>query len=198
MSDLFNQAIQLPTANAIKKKIGVNKTIYFMLPLLGYSIKTWGPNMLGAYLSADPAIDVDVERPLFVVYKHEPDNPEWRQLEDALDSIPECVGSYLAADDQLLVYVFEIAERFEDDYYNFLSGKYSQFSAEAQHRCLHAQKTDGEKKLIEKIFKRDPGLGAKMADSLRVNRSEWDSSYEVWDAVNQRDHFKLNNFLKLF
>lgn len=107
------------------------------------------------------------------------DNDGW--YENLIDI--ECADIYEKDGD--LIYCFEIPDKFLDDYYLFLAGKYSKLSKEAKVRILEFWEAEEDTLLHGILYKTE--VGHKFWEERLGNEiKEWSVEAEYWFAPNTK------------
>lgn len=109
----------------------INDTLRFVLPML-YSTKYnnqffFNDYFLGAYLCDVSYPEMDDK--LLLAYKLFPDE-NFMNFEDEIKNVPGFYATYVYELDDIIVFVFDIPERFTEDYKLFNNGGFTAFSPE--------------------------------------------------------------------
>lgn len=151
-----------PTEAYVPRK---NKSCFFILPLLGFP-SYWYYGLINCYLK-DKRNKPELKDKIFINLKN---------YDNKLLKIPEFLEFY-QLEDRSYIYVFNIPEKFIEDYYRFCEGKYSKMSGDAKklivklsgitpatesvvHKVLY--KTTEQKMKIEEL------IGQKLYDTEEV------------------------------
>lgn len=128
---------------SVVKEVTINKSAYFLLPLLGLDLKH--PDFINTYLAVDDNGLSGMDGSLFLELSAE---------DDSLLMHPNLIKYFYT--DYSYFYQFELSKRFQEDYNKFVQGKYSQFSKDAiriicERRSINLRK-DIEDTDLYKIF----------------------------------------------
>lgn len=158
-----------------------NKSCFFILPLLGYP-SYWYYGLINCYLK-DIINKPELEDKVFINLKNY-DNKVLR--------IPE-FNQFYQLEDKTYMYVFNLPNRYKEDYYKFCEGKYSQLSPDAKslicklsgikpiqesvvYKVLY--KTADQKAAIEELIGEKLPLEAEVYSSPNLER-EYYSQYFI-------------------
>lgn len=125
------------------------KTTHFLLAGLGINPNSniFKNHFLNTYID-DAGLEHNLRNPLFLLLKTREFDDSWKKLEAILKSMKFFVMEYdvgMDRDNYLVMFVFEFPEIYAPDYYKFLAGEYSKFSAPY-------------KRLFKKEFTNDRGV----------------------------------------
>jgi len=186
------------------------KTALFLLPMLGLNLRNaqFKKFFKNAYLD-DVDYDHDYTRPIFVLLSVKDfSDKDYKEVIKFLWAIPGFKMDYDLGrqdDKNLVMLVFETAEKWKEDYYHFKAGRYFKFSKE--YKILFPQKTANgpgkpeteslmwgvihksayRKDLIAKHFapKNDKGeiINLKELDEFRKEMDTWE---EIYDRAHKK------------
>lgn len=154
----------------------------FVLPLLFQESVKYNDilpeNFKNAYIADIDKQEVDG----YILLKYHLDLDEDSDWKESLLDI-ECADIYDKDED--LIYCFKIPDKFLDDYYLFLAGKYSQLSKEAKVRILEFWEADKDTLLYGILYKTE--IGHKFWEERLGNEiKEWSIDAEYWFAPNTK------------
>ena len=87
--------------------------------------------------------------------------------------------------DNLNIYVFSIPEEYMEDYYKFLTGKYSEFSEQTKNHILKFWDENNESLLYGILYKTD--IAKKYwQEKYNENPDKWSNEAEYWVEPNMR------------
>jgi len=111
--------------NRERETIKSNKSLHFILPMLGLMYHNLRGTILNSYIG-DRVNRPDLDNYHVFILAREEDR--------RLHHIKEYVEHY--KHDLGIMYVYRIPEEFEEDYLKFILGKYSEFSAEYKQKII--------------------------------------------------------------
>lgn len=172
-------------------------TTLFMLYALGYKPFSLPVNFVNAYI-ADEGFDENYTCPIFVLYRIDTTTAHrdkmWSEFEKSMKNNPSFQCDYYVgkeAELDLVMYVFETPKRFQEDYYKFLEGKYSEFSEE--YKTVFSKKTLINNVLTPVIHY----LAIEKNETLRqqvelIINDKLDAKAELWPKpdISNRETFK--------
>ena len=180
-----------------------NKSTYFALPFIGITVdgNVCSRYLRNAYLN-DKGIEHDFVRPLFVLFrvKNRADKV-WADFANAASMRDAYITDYYVGqegDNTLIMYVFQIPEKWADDFVHFKAGRYSSMST--AYKSIFDQymytpsgnkretrmwgilnKSEALKDEVVKRFINPETSTPEDVISLRREMNFWD---DVWDAPN--------------
>lgn len=95
----------------------------------------------------------------------------------------QCKEVYEKGD--LFIHVFSIPEEFIEDYYKFLSGKYSEFSEQTKQRILSFWDEDDDS-LLHGILYKTKVAKDYWEEKYSENTDKWSNEAELWIEPNMR------------
>ena len=146
------------------------KTMIFLFPLLELPVnlfKLKDKSRLVNCFMYDTKIKKHRENCVFVVIDNYQD-PEFSDFEKKLESYENFVTSYDILHGKYSVKIFNVSDKFVEDYKLFLNGKYSEFSDDAKDIVVNINikaKLKSEK-LLDAIFSRSSEAKKILEDSL--------------------------------
>ena len=169
--------------------ISYTNTAMFVLPMLNLSIVRLGKYFLNCFIK-DKEYPTLVERPLFLLFKfdYETKNDELhcKNIHDELTSKDELVTYYYVGNIQgskCIMYLFNIDSEFQDDYNNFLKGKYSKFRPEFKEKFpkyfMDSRTGRQSKTIMSQVVNAAPELRKYWEDKIGVTLAE---DAEVWTS----------------
>lgn len=192
-----------------------NKTSRFILPLLDLNQggKAMSMYLQGAFYD-DHSIEHDFTKPVFVLFKvRNQKEKAWTEMYKLLSEKQSFIMDYYVGEQDgasLIMFVFDIPDKWANDYFLFKQGKYSKTSKEYKEKFTKVfynsqgvaqegkewgilNKTDAIKNEVTKIF-----INPKTAtpDEVRAFRKDMDDWDEVWDAPQPKEeiyHYSENS-----
>lgn len=153
-----------------------NKTTDFILPLLGKNRLFYEPYLIDCYLKDESGLNGQYY--FYVLLKYYGDK-RFSEIEKYLAEHNSFRGSYDLRGGEYVMYILEIGEEFKDDFLNFLLGKYSLYSPEAQKLVRAGKKSDNP---IHGVFEKAAALRAYWEELLKCALPK---KAEVWGIVEQ-------------
>lgn len=174
-----------------------SKTTLFLLPMLGLSLRN--ANVLrylkNSYLD-DRKLEHDYKKPIFLLFNVNSLHDQiFKKFQEVLRKKVEYVYDYyvgLQDGRHLLMYVFEIQEKYRSDYNHFKAGRYSKFSKE--YRELFPQYVQNALgKDVESIawgaINKSKTLRDKIMADFELDRNFVESLEELWDSPKREEEY---------
>ena len=176
----------------ISKVIKPTKTVDFILPLTGYSKRSFHPYLVNAYLGDVHLLDWDEESiDIFVLLKYST-NMAFYNLEKRLEKDEHFKTSYSLFKGTYIMFVFTLEPTFNDDFKKFLKGKYSKFSNPAKIRIMRDRSIQSPMPFILRKDKEYRKYWEEKLDAVLPPESE------VWPIVERdKELFDRSEFKEL-
>lgn len=144
---------------AVRERIiKANKSLHFLLPMLGITYGQFKSNILNSYIGDRINRPELVNYHIFILCR----------LKDArLESLQGFVESYEV--EEGLMYVFRVDEEYEEDYLRFILGQYSQFSGEFKTKIMKLLPSPYQNSPVFKVITKS--LEAKLIIEEKVGQS---------------------------
>lgn len=182
------------------------KTSQFMVPLVGIKLShdLVFKYFVNSYLS-DIEHPHEYERPIFILFSVTSfKEADWIKIYNSLIKSPNYLTEYdVGVQDGkfLFMMVFQIPEKYKDDYLNFRLGKYSLFSDEARLMFPKYINANTKKKSTHwQIINKDPELVWIVEQKFNMPYGEWfkptiidgvtyPAPTEIWDKPNKKQEY---------
>lgn len=178
------------------------KTTQFMLPAIGINIKSKliFNFFVNTYIE-DSGIRHNYKRPIFVLFAvTDFSTREWSKVYSTLVKTDNYIHDYdvgIKDEKKLVMMVFKVPDEFEQDYYHFKRGRYSQFS-EAFKAKFPRYIGDGKESLLWQAINKAPELKRKIEDEflLEEGQMDWPDATEIWDKPRkEREYYRYGTSL---
>jgi len=176
----------------ISKLVKPTKTVDFILPLTGFSKRSFKPYLVNAYLGDVDFLDEDKkEIKIFVLLKYSIDT-FYYDLEKKLEKDKLFKTSYSLFNGSYIMFVFILNPKFEKDFNKFLKGKYSELSQPAK---IHIMRDRSSKSPLPFILRKDKEYRKCLENKLNAVLPP-DS--EVWSIIEyDKELFDREEFKEL-
>ncbi len=183
-----------------------NKTSLFILPMIDLHVT--GSNTMrylrNAFLN-DEGIEHDIDRPLFVLYRVKNQREKyWLDYSKVLFNKPSYITDYYVGMDgvyHLIMFVFQIPEKWKDDISHFKSGRYSLVSKELKAKFdQYVYTSSGEKREVrtwgilnksdsikDEVVRRFIVPSTSIPEDVITLRRDMDSWEEIWDMPHDKE-----------
>ena len=174
----------------ISKLVKPTKTVDFILPLTGFSKKSFQPYLVNAYLGDVDFPDEDKDfLDIFILLKYSKDI-SYYNLEKELEKDEYFKTSYSLFNGSYIMFVFILNPKFEKDFNKFLKGKYSELSQPAK---IHIMRDRSSTSPLPFILRKDKEyrkcLENKLNAVLPPDSEVW-SIMEYDKELFDREEFK--------
>jgi len=140
----------------------LNKSYTYLLPMLSTKIDVVKQNLVNAYIGADDYSGYDNH--IFLLYRYV-GNPRFIEYEDYLENTISFVAKY-DPDKFHVMFIFDVPEKYQEDYKRFRMGKYSKFSNEYKILIFKFHKIIDENHKVAKVLYRHPDLRDEIEERL--------------------------------
>lgn len=138
-----------------KRTIKSNKSLYFLLPMLGIMYSFYRNNIINSYIS-DKINRQNIDNfHIFVLV---------RARDEKFENMKTYKEYYKTEDGYM--YVFKVPTQFEEDYLKFILGQYSQFSAEYKQKIIQLLPIPYTKSVIFKVITKSPEAKAVIEEKI--------------------------------
>lgn len=203
-AEVLQETYQTPSSEYDRK---FSKTSQFMVPAIGINItnKAVFKYFSNAYLT-DMQHKHDYVRPIFILFSVDDfEEKDWKNVYTTLTKLPNFITEYdVGVQDgaYLVMMVFQVPEKFENDYVNFKLGRYSQFSEEYKKKFPEFLDKEKKKKNIHwQIIHKDEDLKRIVEEEFNMEYGELDrptmwrgnlypAAVEIWDKPNKRECYR--------
>lgn len=142
-------------------------------------------------------------RPIFLLFKVREDK-EWDKTYQYLITHENYVNDYnvgMDGTDDLVMVVFSVPKKFQNEYFHFKQGRYTKFSEEYKKKFpkyLSSQKEKGGKKeaTVWQILHNTKSLKRKLEEEFGLSENFLDEQDEIWDIPRKSRevfNYKSNN-----
>ena len=181
-----------PELEKISKLIKPTKTVDFILPLTGYSKRSFQPYLVNAYLGDVHLLDWDEESiDIFILLKYST-HMSFYNLEKKLEKDKYFKTSYSLFRGTYIIFVFTLNPMFKKDFKKFLKGKYSKFSQPAKIQIMRDRSIKSPMPFILRKDKEYRKYWEHKLDAILPPESE------VWPIVeHDKELFDRSEFKEL-
>lgn len=180
VEELIMEDYKVPESVFDKKR---TKTTLFMLQTIFPNNSLMATEYFVNAFMDDDGYKHLIKRAIFILFKVEPRNTKWMMLAQKLRSKPEFVLEYFCGmqdGKHLMMMVFQVPERWSQEYEKFIDGKYSKFSDD--YKKLFPQFTYNEKALpiestIWRVVHKSDALKKEVENYFSV---AFDPEDELW------------------
>ena len=198
VNDVIQETYEIPPSLYDGK---FTKTAKFLLPSISLNVrnKFVAKFFQNAFLG-DKEYQHDIERALFILFKVDKFDEEWKVVYEALCKKKEYIMDYecgMNNDSTLIMIVFQVPEEYSNEYYRFKQGKYSKFSKEYKE-FFPKMITDEVGNEVESItwgaMNLSETLRTKMNNLFRIDPKDPDvlqPGDEIWEAPRKyREYYR--------
>ena len=171
----------------------VNTVTTFLLPLLNIEPIVFKGRIINSYLQ-DTDVELYKENHIFVVHSNKQD-PEFRYFEEILCRHENFVDSYDIVDSFFGVKVFKIPEKFKDEYYYFMRGKYSKYGLAARGMVFKCGLLP-DNRILHHVFTKSEELRSLKETSLGISLTSESELWSIWDPQIDVLNSDIKEFLK--
>lgn len=168
----------------------MSKTVQFMLPSLELTISTL---VIKAFVNAyinDADYEHEFDQPVFLLFKIT-NKKDWDVIYEQLTSNKNYVLDYNCGcneqGEDLVMIVFEVPEKFKEDYQNFKLSRYSKFSEEYKKKFPRylAVKNQKEETVVWQIINKSAKLKRDIELDLKLVHGYLDNQEEIWGKLKK-------------
>jgi len=156
----------------------LNTVSTFVLPFLRIEPIVFKGRIVNSYLY-DEDVEAYRDNHIFVVHSNKQDR-EFVHFETILARHDCFVDSYDIVDTFFGVKVFKVPEVFEENYQNFLKGKYSRYDLAGKGTCFNFGLLP-ETRILHHVFTRSKELRELKESSLGIYLSEESELWSIWN-----------------
>lgn len=169
-----------------------NKTFTFLLPMLGSSVKNF-INVSACFISDYHKPDIKNKILLLVRTTH----TFSEELHDWLVGNDNFDGFY-SVDEEYMMYVFTLPEKYKKNYFLFLEGKYSLMDDDYKNHIIHFHLSNRSKfvdnsdiEKVKQVLYRDEELYIKLEKALDVKIPRSQEIGSIYDIEKEQFNLKL-------
>lgn len=168
----------------------MSKTVQFMLPSLELTISTL---VIKAFVNAymdDANYEHEFTCPIFLLFKIK-NNKDWSIIYDQLIINKNYILDYNCGSNEqnedLVMVVFEVPERFKEDYFKFKLSRYSKFSKDYKKKFPQfiAVNNKKEETVIWQVINKSEKLKREMENDLLLPFGYLDEQDEIWGKLKK-------------
>ena len=164
------------------------KTTQFMFPSLEISINIDFVNSFVNAFIDDVEYEHVFTRPLFLLFKITKD---WKAVNKQLLSNKNYILDYNVGKKDgvdCVMFIFEVPEKFKNDYYNFKQSKYSCFSEEYKKKFPKhiSYKNTKKEAVVWQIINKSESLKRTLEQEIGLDEGFLDNQDEIWDKLNKK------------
>jgi hypothetical protein len=166
----------------------LNKSSMYILPLLGGNRATmkWNHSLVNCFIGTE---EWGVTETILVWYRFD-GTKESVEFEEKIMEHPNYIGTH-DVDKYHVMYEFSVPERFKDDYYLLVDGKYSRIKEATKNTILDFHFSTKTRPLGRILYK-DPQRKREIEEELLIKIPE---DIDLLDPFYEKDELFMNKFI---